>query len=954
MKSGMYMIQMRFIKTTVVVVFVGLTTVLSFQNCSPVQFYDLTEASRLAALEIERVGAAEETVTAGINEVPELKMVFVVDNSGTMRQNQLNLADSFGSMFDSSSNSLNRFDSTTFLINTAQALPVYQNDSEKNSLFEAISSQQNSFNSAASVPKATFDSSFRSNLQNFGAIPGDNLGFSLKKSTNPLTYEILPAAVMGASEVAGQVSLKGEIRMPANSNVAQIESEFKNRLAIMNADRIPQFLVSNQYVPQHNTIVDNESGLCSVARILRNPTNYFKPGELVSFTLVSDENDNNPSGDRCVQSVRELVGTEKLIDLDCKKNSTSISYQPPNVSVVPDKCSTNGQIGYNFKFTFTKPNIQKTTVEYLWLKSAAKFTSKYYSLKYKKVSGTSYQYLHTKVVYYLEQCYDVYSDGNKIGTRCNPKSSPEAAQYVSGNQVANCLNIAKSFNAAALNSPAPVCTTEDRPVTSCNTGDSLCKSTTNYTEVTAVGSPFAGPVPSTSACASQASGFGDYSKDAICALADKTDLANCSNEPAAAQCYEATARVTEYKKETPDGDQRGSDSCLTWAKGRSGNLVNDSAQIKTCSFSSTPGGVGEASSSINFLKNGNPIDVGTTLGLGDCGVIKSAAYDLVKSNSSILPSDSCVITGYKLAGNVDVTRTLATCSLHADKRCTDDKLRSCTSSLIAGSTTDTNDPARVFKTVTERLSCNSKCSDSAFQFCDVGTAPTTLISDFLKSKYGARTICSVSASSVVETDKVSLTKQLESEKETLCKPSTSDGAPRYPYVTRSTYYSKDKIIDFVAGTAANDTAPAQNLISYIKSRIAALNANQFIFTALVQKSSDPAPAIGSKGVEYERLITETGGSISRQVDSIKAADYSVALKELSSILKSNLERTFTLKNMRADQIITQVTLIKKSNQAQVVLPRSQWLQAGKTLKIAPTLEFLEGDQFKVDYQNDVN
>ena len=219
------MIQARLIKAAIVIFIVSLTTLLSFQNCSPVQFYDLAEEARLTALEAERIGAAEETVTAGMNEVPELKMVFVVDNSGTMRQNQLNLADSFGSMFDS----------TTFLINTAQTLPVYQNDSEKTSLFEAIATQQNSFSSTNKVPQATFNSNFRSNVQNSGSLPGDNLGFSLNKSTNPLTYEILPAPVMGASEAAGLISFTGEIKMPANSDVGQIETEFKNRLSIMNS-----------------------------------------------------------------------------------------------------------------------------------------------------------------------------------------------------------------------------------------------------------------------------------------------------------------------------------------------------------------------------------------------------------------------------------------------------------------------------------------------------------------------------------------------------------------------------------------------------------------------------------------------------------------------------------------------------------------------------------------------
>ena len=945
----------RLFKTSFVFLFAGLTALFAFQNCSPVRFQDLAEEARLTALEIERIGKDDETVTAGINEVPELKMVFVVDNSGTMRQNQLNLADSFGSMFDLSSSSLNRFDSTTFLINTAQSLPVYQNESEKNSLYENISSQQNLFNPANTVPRANFEAQFRTNLLNLGVIPGDNLGFSLKKSTNPLTYEILPAPVMGSSENSGQISFKSNIKMAANSNVALIENEFKNRLAIMNADRIPKVFVNSRYVPEHNTIVDNESGLCSVARILRNPANYFQPGELVSFTLVSDENDNNPSGDRCVQSVRELVGTEKLIDLDCKKNTTSISYQAPTTTVIPEKCVTNGQVGYNFKFTYNKPNIEKTTVEYLWLKSPAKFTAKYYSLKYKKFTGTTYKYLHTKVVYYLEQCYDVYSDGNKIGTQCAPKANPEPAQYVLGNQTSNCLNTAKSLNAGAL---TPTCSTEDRTVTSCNTSDPLCKPTDNFLEIPAVGSPFAGATPAAAACTSQASAFSDYRKDAICNDASKDNLSNCNGEPAAAQCYESTPQQTEYKKETPSGDKRGSDNCLTWAQSRSGSLATSASHIKTCSFTSTSGGTGEVSNSINFIKNSVAIDGGNTISVGaDCGTIKSAAYDVVKSNTNITVNDSCVITGYKLAGEQTVNKTLSTCELHAAERCSVNNLRSCTSSFIAGSVQEGHEAAKLFKPpVTERLTCASKCSDSVFAFCDAGTLPETTIADFLKSKFGAKTLCSASAPSVIETDKVSLTKQLESEKNTLCKPSTTDGAPRYPYETRSTYYSQEKIIDYVAGTstAGGAPAPAQNLISYIKSRVAELNANQFIFTALVQKSSDPAPEIGSRGVEYERLITETGGSITRQVDSIKAADYSVALKELSSILKSNLERTFVLKKMRADQIITKVTLVKKATQAHIELPLSEWTQAGKTLKISSTLEFVEGDQFKVDFQNNVD
>ena len=55
--------------------------------------------------------------------------------------------------------------------------------------------------------------------------------------------------------------------------------------------------------------------------------------------------------------------------------------------------------------------------------------------------------------------------------------------------------------------------------------------------------------------------------------------------------------------------------------------------------------------------------------------------------------------------------------------------------------------------------------------------------------------------------------------------------------------------------------------------------------------------------------------------------------------------------MRTDQIITKVTLVKKGTKVMIELQRSDWVQIATTLKIADGLEFIDGDQFKVDYQN---
>ena len=106
------------------------------------KFMDVEAASR--ALEAERLalGVAEEVVTVGLNPVPDLKLFFIVDNSGTMKQNQLNLSASFGSMFDSSSASLSKFDSTTYLLNTAQSVPSFTTEK---AVLDKISTQQGSY-----------------------------------------------------------------------------------------------------------------------------------------------------------------------------------------------------------------------------------------------------------------------------------------------------------------------------------------------------------------------------------------------------------------------------------------------------------------------------------------------------------------------------------------------------------------------------------------------------------------------------------------------------------------------------------------------------------------------------------------------------------------------------------------------------------------------------------------
>lgn len=917
-----------------------------FQNCSKMQFSDLEAASR--ALEAERLalGKAEEVVTVGLNPVPDLKLFFVVDNSGTMKQNQLNLSASFGSMFDSSSASLSKFDSTTYLFNTAQTVPSYANEK---AVLDKISVQQSSFLLTTVIPDATFNATVRSSALNFGYLPGDNIGYQIKKIATPLTYQIQPAPVLGAKLNAGQISLSNSIRKTAAVDVASTEQEFKDRLAILNADRFPMVLEGGVYKPENSTVVDNESGLCAVARILKNPEQFYKAGDLLSFTIVSDENDNNPSGSKCIQSITQYNGTEDLVDGECKVKETQIYYKTQATTQKADDCKISADAGYNYKFTYPI-NSFSTDVTYKHIKTPAVYKAYYYNLKYTSIVN-QYSYYNTDITYYVQICNDVFTDGIKTGVKCVvdavSKKGSKNGDYV---EATKCYELAKTLNINAINEAGykPVCVASYKPIANaCSSAtDALCKVTPTPKEIT-VNNILGENLPGT--CLAKAMTYVDYNNTAICADASKS-VAACSAAESASKCDLLSAIVYDNKSETANSDQT-ADGCLSWAKSRSGHAVISVSDISLCNKKSVAT-VGTYSNTLSFA-DAKAADGGITLPVGanaSCGVLKSLAYGKAPAAIQAVKNDDCVVTGlYKAA---DVTELKAAeCSIQAAAKCSavGATNRNCSGSLISYApvttvgTTAINDVK-----VKEFLSCASLCSDSKLMACGAAPPAGQTIDAYVKAKYGATSICGVT-NTTLETNKEALVAKLLSQETMLC-PVTLANEPRYFFRTRGPYRTQALITEYVSGIKKdiNNVDQVVPLVEYIKSRVQQMSAsNQVVFSALVRKSTDPLGLGGTVGVDYKALIDQTQG----QLDSVLSADYSIALKELSKVIKNNLERTFVLKYMRPDQIIVKVTLILKGTKTEVELDSSQWIQNMGTLKIAEGLEFIEGDQFKVDFQN---
>lgn len=928
----------KYIQWTAFILFSVLGLNFLFQNCSPIRLTDVEAEAR--ALEAKRIalGADVEVVTVGLNPVPDLKLFFIVDNSGTMKENHLNLAAAFGSMFDISSVSLSKFDTTTYLINTAQTAPSIISEKP---VLDKISSQQSKFSLSSVISEVDFENEVRTTDFNLGYLPGDNVGYHLKKTMSPLSYQFLPAAVLGVQTDGGQIKFKNSIRKTASSDVVNFEQEFKDRLAIMSADRIPQVLIDSKYQPENYTVVDNESGLCAVSRLLKNPNDYIKVGDLLSFTIVSDENDNDPSGIKCIQSITEYDGTEDLVDGDCKFKETQIKYQTRTTTNKADDCKISGNSGYAFKFSYASAS---TDVSYKYVKTPAVYKALYYDLKYTSLVD-SYQYYNTQVTYYIQNCHDTYTDGLKTGVKCVVDTTSKSGSK-NGNFVApdECYALAKSLDVNAINDGGykPVCVGSYKNIGTCSTADSLCK-IVKIDKINTVSNILGENKPAT--CLAKALTYADYNKDPVCTDSSK-NVATCSSAELAAGCVLSSAAVYDTKFEVAPYDQT-ADGCLAWAKARPASAVLSLSDISKCSKNSNSIFKGNLSfTETKALDGGTSLPTGTT---ASCGVLSTLAYNKAPIAIRDVKNNDCVLTSINKATDVTEVRTAPTCSEQAATKCASNSNRNCAGALLTYAPIVTTNPA-VYNDlkVKEPLNCDTLCSDSKLGVCGSGFSSSSTIEDYLKNKYSTDLICSTSTT-ISDIGKESLIAKLQSEEATLC-PITFSGEPRFFERTKGPYRMASQVTEYVSGTKkdSNNHDIVVPLVEFIKSKVEQMSAtNQVQFSAFVRKPGDPLGSGGSIGVAYQALIDQTSG----QLESVLMPDYSVALKELSKIIKNSLERSFILTKMRPEQIIMKVFLIKKDSGVEVELVKTDWTQNGATLKISDSLEFIEGDQFRVEFQN---
>jgi hypothetical protein len=941
----------------------SLGILINFQNCSRIKIQDVqAEAEALEAYRVA-LGKQDETLIAGTAGVPDLKMFFVVDNSGTMKANQLNLSASFGSLFDSSSdNSLHKFDTTAFIINTAQRSLDYTNSSEKSELL-GIANLQKSYPFLSPMPETTFDSVYRissSNMsspngvgQNSGKIPGDVLGYQVVATTGPTQYTYQPAPVMGETITDGKISLRSTIHKNASEPSQIMETDFKDRLAILDFDRIHLSLINGKYVQDNPVILDSESAMCAMARILRNPEPFIKDGDLLSFVVVSDEDDNDPTGSRCQQSVTQYDGTESLVDIRCYQRDTTIGYTKNGDSTkAGDTCTLKGSAGYKFKFEYTE-NVKTTEIAYKYVKTAAVYKVPYTTATY-QTSSNIYSKLKTSVSFYYQICNPVYSDGVKIRDVCE---TPVASTgTVDSDQTSSCFDMAKKLSANAINASPyqPTCgtATYTEITGTCDTTKYGCKATKVYTDKTAK-TALIGDYSATASCLSfTKNNYSDYdttSPKAPTCTKSTVSKSSCTSAEVTAGCALETDAVIATKNPATvvDGDKTAGTGCFDWANAQTDKMPNLKSSDVSCKLVTTPTAK-STSSSISFADS-KSADGGTSIAANSaCGSIASLALAKAQQTvSSLSSSDKCTVTGYYAA--TDKTENLtSTCSSQASTWCTSENLRACSSTQNTGATT-TASSSGVLGTFHEQIKTSNKCGDSVTGICG-SFDPQKTICDYIKSTDSSITGCSESQSAEkFPENKIAV---LASNPGSSCSPSSS-GYPVYYTTTKSAYTLPPRIeVDYVAGTVKNSNninVPASSLAAYIEKRSKELSIVSPIFSGLIQRTGDTSntSTAGSIGVNYEALINKMKG----QLDSIFSNDYSILLRDFGSVIKSNLKRTFITKKMKSSQIITDIYRTPKNSEVEVRLDKSLWKQNGSSFQIDSSLDFDDGDRFRIEFQN---
>lgn len=311
-----------------------------YQNCSKLSFKMEDEGYRRAGLLEDENGRPipyYQSFAIGAESIqyPDLKMVFVLDNSKSMEANRINFSAAFKNLFNNENKEiLKPFNTTIFITTTAQL-----------SMTDISKLNQLPSRSPASLVNSNFgDLQKERSPVVTGALPGDIFGLYHLSGVDSLTgiekHSFLPASLVGISaDNSGKAKILMSLTKAPYQDPAQMIQDFESRVALLQWND-GSWNSSNQDAKAQ--VVDNESGLCAVSRIMRHPDEFMQQGDLLSIAIFSDEDDKNSTGSgnesACIDSIHVAPVNQQLTTVNCKRDATKITF---------DQYKSDCQINYN-------------------------------------------------------------------------------------------------------------------------------------------------------------------------------------------------------------------------------------------------------------------------------------------------------------------------------------------------------------------------------------------------------------------------------------------------------------------------------------------------------------------------------------------------------------------------------------------------------------------------------
>jgi hypothetical protein len=981
------------------ILFIASLTILLFQNCSnwkgDLRVYSVENlATTLPPTQPEVLPSGEPKAekTSRFYEVsmdqrtsfPPLKMVFVVDNSYTMSKAHQTLSKSFENMFaGTNAKNLTPFDTTIYLINTAQKnLPSYDTIYDRVPTLDMNKINSGSYNVVdLQVDRAE-------NLS--GKIAGDIIGFSkvdklaVQDPTKLYTRfdEYFAAPILSVSASGSTIEASAAIHKLANEPASELVDSFLSKLELMSPNRslgqysqtttIRSGITTTVKNGEFNAILDKESALCAISRMFRNSDSYFKPGDVASLVVISDEDDNDPSGLHCIQSEKswnEVVATKTtVIPSRCERQlyvtTGSISYTS-STAATSSKCAAKYYSGYTAQLY---GNTYTTTATY-FLKDV-KYRTSYVTQGSTAVTVPAWSF-HTTISYWTKNSDQQTCISNDGIETCSLNSSEftSHSSVISGTfPQSQCSSHATALDATALvdNNHLPSCTagsTALAPViVSYNVyNNPLTIATISLTAATMVtGQPdckdYVSKIPKvvpnlTPQCDALTPTYTAYSKT----LTGKLEVM-CPD----ASVTSATTFLTQKGAPSISGytlDSGYQPSCTT------GTITNGTLGSYFVSYASNTYALPAldpnlVSSGTNLLiSGGDPLTVGTI-----ANVIKSLSPTL----SADITSATYLPTKVKIIHNSIVTSSFVA---NLDSG-------SCTPTAATQLVTNISGAAFVSAVYTQAtsansntillgikftspsfgasLNCDTPCSQvtkiNGTAFCSAGYTNSS-VKNYLNSLTGADNNSCVPPSTLVTTPTVTITKgpiNVQPTESFSCNSNEGHSVQEPAQeivVSNATISHLDT--EFVSGTQLDATEQSQipktDLTQYILNRSAVvLGAENKPTIILFKKPS----SVTNQKVNYENLVTTLGG----QVEDLTIEDYSPALEKLSDLISEKIGRSVVIDDLDPDGTVVYVWRLKDDGTWSDSLPQDQWSQSGKTVIFDKSVKINPTDKFRFEYK----